>query len=151
LQLTAGGWALVLVLAAGALAGACRRDGPAAVIHTAGGSVRVALEVAVTPEAQRVGLMYRSSLADGTGMLFVFPDETDHHFWMKNTLIPLDMIFIATSGRVVGVHANAVPLSTAPLSVGQPSRYVLEVPGGWAARRGVAPGDRVELEGVGAP
>jgi len=116
------------------------------VIHTAAGArAEVAVEVAATPEAQARGLMYRR------GMLFVFPAEAPHEFWMKNTFIPLDMIFIGADGRIVGIHANATPLSTAPLGVERPSRYVLEVPGGWAARRGVAPGDRVELRGTAVP
>ena len=89
--------------------------------------------------------MYRDRLADGHGMLFVFDDERDHTFWMKNTLIPLDMIFIGADQVIVGIHPNAVPLSTATVGVGRPSRWVLEVPGGWSARRGVASGDRVEL------
>lgn len=110
--------------------------------------VEVALEVAATPEALRQGLMYRQSLADGHGMLFVFPTEEDHAFWMKNTLIPLDMVFIAGDGRIVGIRANTTPLSTQTVGVGQPSRWVLEVPGGYAARRGIASGDRVELVGI---
>jgi uncharacterized membrane protein (UPF0127 family) len=92
--------------------------------------------------------MYRTSLAEDHGMLFVFGDEVERSFWMKNTLIPLDMLFLARDGRVVGIHADAVPLSTMPLSVGQPSALVLEVNGGWARRHGVRPGDRVELRGV---
>ena len=67
---------------------------------------------------------------------------------MKNTLIPLDMLFIAADGRIVGIHPDAVPLSTASMSVGRPSLYVLEVNGGWAARHGVRAGDRVEFHGV---
>jgi uncharacterized membrane protein (UPF0127 family) len=138
------------VAAVVALLAACApaERGPTAVIHTANGPVRVALEVAATPAAVERGLMWRTDLADGHGMLFVFPDEQEHSFWMKNTLIPLDMIFIAQDGRVAGVHAEAKPLSTAPISVGRPSRWVLEVPGGWAKRHGVASGDRVELQGV---
>jgi uncharacterized membrane protein (UPF0127 family) len=93
--------------------------------------------------------MYRTSLAEGHGMLFVFDEDASHSFWMKNTLIPLDMLFIARDGTVVGIHPNATPLSTADIRVGTPSRYVLEVPGGWAARHGVAAGARVELRGVG--
>ena len=67
---------------------------------------------------------------------------------MKNTLIPLDMIFIAADGRIVGIHADATPLSTAAIGVGKPSRFVLEVPGGYARRRGIASGDRVDFGGV---
>jgi len=130
---------------------ACRDSGPVAVIHGARGAVDVTLEVVRTPEALSRGLMYRNSLPDDHGMLFVFPTADDHHFWMKNTLIPLDMLFIGDDGRIVGVHADATPLSTAPISVGAPSRWVLEVPGGYAARRGIATGDRVELEGVPPP
>jgi uncharacterized membrane protein (UPF0127 family) len=143
--------ALAATLMLALLAPACRGGGPTARIHTAGGVVSVALEVAATPEAMHRGLMYRTSLADGTGMLFVFPDDADHSFWMKNTLIPLDMLFLAADGRVVGIHADAKPLSTLPITVGASSRYVIEVPGGWAARHGVARGDRVELPDLPAP
>jgi uncharacterized membrane protein (UPF0127 family) len=136
---------LVLALAAACSGGA---RGPVARLETARGTAEVVLEVAATPQERNRGLMYRESLPDGHGMLFVFDDDADHEFWMKNTLIPLDMIFIDAGRRVVGVHANATPLSTALISVGAPSRYVLEVPGGWAARRGVARGDRVLLDGV---
>jgi uncharacterized membrane protein (UPF0127 family) len=141
---------LALLLTLAGLSG-CRASGPLAVIHTAGGPVRVTLEVASTPDALAKGLMYRSALPDGHGMLFVFTADADHRFWMKNTLIPLDMLFIAADGRVVGIHADATPLSTAQVGVGRPSRYVLEVPGGYAARRGIATGDRVELVGVAVP
>ena len=134
-----------LVLPAG-----CRDRGPVAVIQGAGGAVEVALEVAATPAQQERGLMYRSSLAEGRGMLFVFDQDGNHTFWMRNTLIPLDMLFIARDGTVVGIHANATPLSTANISVGKPSRYVLEVPGGWAARHGIAAGARVEFRGLNA-
>ena len=92
--------------------------------------------------------MFVDELPRGQGMLFVFEQPQTVGMWMKNTFIPLDMLFIAADGRVVGVHADAKPQSTAQISVGTPSRYVLEVQGGWAARRGVAVGDRVELLGV---
>ena len=135
--------AAVLVLLA-----ACAPKGPIARIEARGGRVDVALEVAATPETRSRGLMYRSELADGHGMLFVFDDDANHEFWMKNTLIPLDMIFITVDGHVAGVKKNTTPMSTAGISVGTPSRYVLEVPGGWAERRGVVVGDRVDFIGV---
>jgi hypothetical protein len=138
----------IRVVAALLLAAACARGAPIALIHTAAGVVEVALEVVDTPAARERGLMYRSSLADGHGMLFVFPEEADHHFWMKNTLIPLDLLFIGPDRRVVGLVREAEPLSTVPRGVGRPSRWVLEVPGGFAARRGIAVGDRVELRGL---
>jgi uncharacterized membrane protein (UPF0127 family) len=89
--------------------------------------------------------MFRERLGDGDGMLFVFGAEDEHAFWMKNTLIPLDMIFVDSQRRVAGVVANATPGSLEPRSAGR-SRWVLEVPGGWAAARGVARGDRVVIE-----
>jgi uncharacterized membrane protein (UPF0127 family) len=127
----------------------CAADGPRATVHRADGStLAIALEVMDTPAARERGMMYRTSLADDHGMLFVFPEEVEHAFWMKNTLIPLDMLFIASDGRIVGIHPEAVPLSTKSVSVGKPSRYVLEVNGGWAARHKVQAGDRIELHGV---
>ena len=135
-------------VAAALALGGCRDRGSVAVIRGPGSVAEVSLEVAATPAERERGLMYRSSLAEGRGMLFVFDEDGNHGFWMKNTLIPLDMLFIARDGTVVGVHANATPLSTANISVGKSSRYVLEVPGGWAARHGIAAGARVELRGV---
>jgi uncharacterized protein len=145
-RVTGAAAAIILLLLAG-----CRDRGPVAVIHAPGGALEVSIEVAATPPEREHGLMYRSALADGRGMLFVFEEDEDHTFWMKNTLIPLDMLFIARDGTLVGVHANATPLSTASISVGHPSRYVLEVPGGYAARHGVASGARVEFQGVRLP
>jgi uncharacterized membrane protein (UPF0127 family) len=112
-----------------------------------GGAHPVAVEVVRTDADRARGLMYRTALAEGAGMLFVFEETGEHAFWMKNTLIPLDMIFIDDSGRVTGVVERATPGSLEPRS-GGPSRYVLEVNGGWAAARGVAAGDQVRFEGV---
>jgi uncharacterized membrane protein (UPF0127 family) len=133
------------------LAASCAAPAPQVVIRTARGPVAVSVEIAATDAARERGLMYRTALADGHGMLFVFPSAAEHAFWMKNTLIPLDLIFIAEDRRIVGIRAEAPPLSTAPIGVDAPSRYVLEVPGGFAARRGIAPGDVVELAGVPSP
>jgi uncharacterized membrane protein (UPF0127 family) len=128
--------------------GACGPSGPAAVVHTARGPVTVALEVAHDDATRTRGLMYRDRLPDAHGMLFVFDEVSDHMFWMKNTVIPLDMIFIGSDGRVVGVHENATPLSLSRISVGRPSKWVLEVAGGYAGRAGIATGDAVELVGI---
>ena len=137
------GLLLALLLACG--------SSPTAVLHGTQGPVPVRLEVARTDAARMKGLMYRRTLADGDGMLFVFDTTAEHGFWMKNTFIPLDMIFIGDDLRIVGIHAQAVPQSTENISVGVPSRYVLEVPGGWAARHEIASGTRVELKGVPVP
>jgi len=137
------------MLVALALALACTRGGPVAVVNRADATtVSDDLEVASTPAAMERGLMYRTSLPESSGMLFVFPEDADHSFWMKNTLIPLDMLFIARDGRIVGIHPGAVPLSTASISVGAPSALVLEVNGGWTARHGIRAGDRLEFRGV---
>jgi uncharacterized membrane protein (UPF0127 family) len=137
------GVVLALVLAL-----ACTPSGPVATIHTQRGPVPVSLEVAADDVTRTRGLMYRDRLADGHGMLFVFDADTDHSFWMKNTVIPLDMIFIGGDRRVVGIHADATPLSLVPISVGHPSRWVLEVAGGYAGRAGIAAGDAVDFERV---
>ena len=130
-----------------ALLAACGSQ-PVAVLHGTAGPASVRLEIANTDATRTKGLMFRQSLADGDGMLFVFDQTSEHGFWMRNTFIPLDMIFIGDDLRVVGVHARAVPQSTETVSIGVPSRYVLEVPGGWAERHGVTRGTQVELRDV---
>jgi uncharacterized protein len=134
------------VAVAGALA--CGDTGPLAVIQSKGGPVKVGLEVAATDTARAQGLMYRHELADGRGMLFVFPSEEEHKFWMKNTMIGLDMVFVGADGRIVGIHENAAPLSLDPITVGRPSKWVLEVPAGFTKAHTVAVGDRIDLRGV---
>jgi len=109
---------------------------------------RVGVEIARTPAQQRRGLMFRKSLPLDEGMLFVFQENADHSFWMKNTLIPLDMIFIDQSGYIVGIVANAVPTTTTARRVAQASRYVLEVNGGFAAAHNVHPHDQVHFDGL---
>lgn len=117
-------------------------------VHDAYGGVHpVAVEVADTQAARTRGMMWRNSVPDGTGMLFIFPSLDEHGFWMRNTLVPLDMLFLDASGQVVGVVAQAEPRSDDHRTVGRPSLYVLEVAGGWAERRGVGAGARVELKG----
>jgi uncharacterized membrane protein (UPF0127 family) len=113
-----------------------------------GGVRRVQVEVAATPEARTRGLMWRKDLPQGQGMLFVFPQEEVHAFWMVNTLIPLDMVFIDAQGRIVGIVERAPPHSMTARSVDRPSRSVLEVPGGWAQAAGLRPGGRVRFEGI---
>jgi len=127
------------------LAAACASHADEVVIHTKDGPRTVAVEIVATDAARQRGLMYRRELPEGTGMLFVFDEESDHAFWMKNTFIPLDMIFVGGDRRIVGVQANTVPHSLRQLSVGKPSRWVVEVPAGWSARNQVKEGDRVSL------
>lgn len=118
------------------------------VIETAaGGRHAISVEIARTDAERAKGLMNRRELAPDAGMLFLFDETAPHAFWMKNTLISLDMIFIAEDGRVVGVVARATPGDLSARSAG-PSRYVLEVNGGWAEAHVVKPGDRVRFENV---
>ena len=122
---------------------------PRVVVETAAGlSLPVQVELARTDEERTRGLMNRRHLGEEAGMLFLFSETEPRAFWMKNTFIPLDMLFIDDGGRVVGLVERAEPLTTSPRDPGVPSRYVLEVNGGWAERHGVRPGDRVRFENV---
>lgn len=113
-----------------------------------GGTHSVDVEVAATSNSRQRGLMWREKLADGAGMLFIFPDDEVQSFWMRNTLIPLDMIFINAAGKVVGIVENAAPKTLTARTVGVPGRYVLEVPGGWSARVGIKAGSSAEFRGI---
>ena len=102
-----------------------------------------AVELASTPQEQAMGLMFRRELPEGRGMLFDFHRDQPTSFWMKNTYIPLDMIFIRGDGRILRIAENTVPLSETLIPSGGPVRAVLEVIAGTAKRLGIAPGDRV--------
>ena len=102
-----------------------------------------AVEMASTPEEQAKGLMFRRQLPEGQGMLFDFHKEQPTSFWMKNTYIPLDMIFIRADGRILRIAENTEPLSTRIISSGGLAKGVLEVIAGTAKKYGIQPGDRV--------
>jgi uncharacterized membrane protein (UPF0127 family) len=145
--------ALAIVVAA--LACASKKGGeppgppPRVVVETAAGARHaVTVELARTDAERARGLMRRESLPDDRGMLFLFDETAEHAFWMKDTPLPLDIVFIDDGGRIVGIVERAVPYSEALRTVGAPSRYVLEVNGGWTGARGVKPGDRVRFENV---
>jgi len=108
----------------------------------------VRVEIAYTPAARELGLMYRQRLGENAGMLFIFKQAQRLTFWMKNTEIPLDLIFAGTDGTVEGIVANAEPFSERELSVAGKSQYVLEVNGGFARRHGIKPGDRLNFIGI---
>ena len=112
-------------------------------IATRNGVHVFAVEIASTPEEQAKGLMFRRELPEGQGMLFDFHREQPTSFWMKNTYIPLDIIFIRGDGRILRIAENTVPLSEALVPSGGPVRAVLEVVAGTARKLGIAPGDRV--------
>lgn len=113
-------------------------------IRSKSGTHRFIVEVTRTPEEQAKGMMFRQSLAPDRGMLFPKPQPDLATFWMENTLIPLDIIFIRADGTIARIEANAVPLSREPISSGEPVGAVLEIAGGRAAELGIAPGDKVE-------
>lgn len=113
------------------------------VIVSASGRHRFHVEVARTPAQMERGLMFRRRLAPDAGMLFAYATPTLAQFWMHNTLIPLDMLFVDGNGRIVHVAPRARPLSDAIVSWADPVRAVIELPGGTATRLGIKPGDRV--------
>jgi uncharacterized membrane protein (UPF0127 family) len=106
------------------------------------------VEVADTPAKRELGLQYRRELGDDRGMIFLFAGESPQTFWMKNTPIPLDMIFINRERKIVGIAAETVPFSLDPRSVGIPSQYVLEINGGLTKRLGIRAGDAVRFDGI---
>jgi uncharacterized membrane protein (UPF0127 family) len=112
-------------------------------VLTTTGPVELRLELADEPEERTVGLMFRQSLAERTGMLFDFGAEEPVAMWMRNTLIPLDMLFVSEGGRIVHIAAMTVPHSLDTITAGVPVRGVIEIAGGEAARLGIAPGDLV--------
>jgi uncharacterized protein len=145
-------WGLhrLLVLAAGLLmlTTACTNDSRVEIISPGGITlVDVQIEIANTDAERETGLMYRQHLDSNAGMLFVFKQPEHLSFWMKNTEIPLDMIFANDDRTIIGIVANAEPFSERQLSVNGDSQYVLEVNGGFARRHGIAPGDKLKFVG----
>jgi uncharacterized membrane protein (UPF0127 family) len=101
------------------------------------------VEIAVTPEEHQKGLMFRKSLPEGTGMLFDFGKEREVVMWMKNTYIPLDMLFIRRDGTISHIAENTTPFSEAHINSGGPVKGVLEVAAGTVRKDGIAVGDKV--------
>ena len=104
-------------------------------------------EIARSSMEQAKGMMFRTEMADNTAMLFPFPEPKMASFWMKNTVIPLDIIFIRSDGSIESIAENAVPYSTTPVESGEPVTAVLELRGGLAAELGIGPGDKVHWKG----
>lgn len=112
-------------------------------IVTRNGVHPFSVEIAATDEARAQGLMNRKELPEGRGMLFDFKTEQPVEFWMHNTYISLDIIFIRADGRILRIAENAEPLSDRRIPSGGPTRGVLEVIAGTTRKLGIAPGDRV--------
>jgi uncharacterized protein len=101
------------------------------------------VEVAATSMEQAKGLMFRTELADNAGMIFPFREPRVASFWMKNTVIPLDIIFVRSNGTIESIAENTVPYSTDPVEAGEPVTAVLELRGGLTAELGIGAGDTV--------
>jgi len=142
LQFVLSTLAFVALAMVGTLDGLSAELQPLEIVSKAGVHT-FAVEMAVTPEDQARGLMFRRELPEGQGMLFDFQREQPATFWMKNTYVSLDMIFIRADGTIVRIAENTVPLSEALVPSGGPVRAVLEVVAGTARKLGIAPGDRV--------
>lgn len=112
-------------------------------VATPRGPVRLMVELATSAEEQEMGLMFRTHLADKAGMLFVFAKPQMETFWMRNTSLALDMIFIRADGTISSIHDHALPLDERTISSTEPVRYVLEIKAGEAAALGIAPGQHV--------
>src|SRR5712691_11461010 len=136
---------LLLLAAAAPVARAQPAQFPTATltIVTAGGPHKFTVELATTPAQMEQGLMFRRGLAPDAGMLFDYMAPSMAMMWMKNTLIPLDMLFVDAEGRILNIHERAVPGSLATISAAAPARAVIELNGGTAARLGIRPGDQV--------
>jgi uncharacterized membrane protein (UPF0127 family) len=152
-------WFLAAALLAAPL-GACRTETAAEAakaesglelipleIRSNGKVHRFTVEVARSEQEQEQGLMYRQSLAPDRGMLFPFIPPRPASFWMKNTYIPLDMIFVRADGTIARIADNTVPQSLEPVQVGEPVLAVLELVGGRAAELGISDSDRVSWRG----
>jgi uncharacterized protein len=112
-------------------------------IISATGPHRFKVELAETPAQMTQGLMFRTSLAPDAGMLFDYKQPIAATMWMRNTLIPLDMLFVDVGGRIVNIHQRAVPQSLDVIAAAAPVRAVIELNGGTASRLGIEPGDQV--------
>ncbi len=144
-----------LLLLVAALAG-CRAGGPDSesgsetrdmkIIDRDGEVLAVVqVEVVSTPGATAKGLKYRDEVPEGTGMFFVFPEQIVRSFWMQDTKVSLDILFIDDKGDIVGIRRKTEPYSEDSITVGVPSKYVLEVPAGYCSKNGIHRGARVIL------
>lgn len=141
---------LAFVLLLLGITAACSADN-VGVLHTAKGDFKFNIELAKTEAEREKGLMFRTELAPDAGMLFVYEGEQQVSFWMQNTLIPLDMLFIGADGTVKTIHVNARPLDTTPIPSEVPVRFVLEIAGGRADEIGLKVGDKFESGAIGKP
>lgn len=131
-----------------AMTGEVREDLPAVRFATETGEHRFVVETAVTFEEMRRGMMHRRTIAPGFGMIFLYGDERRRSFWMSNTLVSLDIIYVDGRGVVDSIAHDATPLSERSLPSNGPARYVIEVEAGRARALGITPGTRVIFENL---
>jgi len=137
-------FAVAVLSAGGAMAELQSFERGELTIESGSGVHHFDIELAISPAQRAQGLMFRDNLPADAGMLFVYAEDQAITMWMKNTLIPLDMIFIARDGRIISIAERTIPGSLATIDSGGLARGVLEVNGGTAARLGIRPGDRVD-------
>lgn len=136
--------AILFITTAGAASAACRKD--TVQLRGSWGETHFNVEIADTPETRSRGLMFRESMPRGAGMLFVYEQPQRASFWMKNTLIPLDMLFIDHTGTVTRIHHQAIPGNLAGVDGGDKVFAVLEINGGLAKRYGISVGTQLQHE-----
>ena len=129
---------------------ACQAQPRVSIIGKDGREIAFQVEIADTPSKREMGLQYRRELAPDHGMIFLFSMEEQQSFWMKNTAIALDMIFISAERQIVGIVENTVPFSLDGRSVNGRSQYVLEINAGLSRRYGFKAGDTVRFQGFSA-
>jgi len=110
------------------------------------GAPRIAVEIATTPAWHERGLMYRTSMPDDQGMLFTWDSEGNRTFWMHDTCIPLDMLYVAEDGTIVGVLEEVPAMNDTPRAVPCPAAHVLEVNAGYTRAHGILPGQRLKID-----
>ncbi len=128
---------------------ACAKQQEFVTISTGKEAIKVNVELARTEAEVEKGLMFRTSLPENSGMLFIFPDEAERFFWMKNTKIPLDMVFIAADGKIVSIQENVQPCTAEPCPIypsGQAAQFVLEVNSNFAKKNNITIGSRVNIK-----
>ena len=140
---------LLILLVFLLLFSACKAETPKVILQNKNGDkISVSVEVVKTQEARQLGLMYRKSLAKKSGMLFIFENEREHPFTMKNTYIPLDMIFINRRSKITGIVKNTTPKTKGPYTINAPSLYVLEVNAGFCRENGIKKGNSVIFKNI---
>ncbi len=133
------------------LAAACTSSPEVVLYSQTRAPIRVSVEIADTPEKRSYGLMYRTAMPDQHGMLFIFPSEAALSFWMKNTPLSLDIIFINAARRIVHIAPHTTPFSETLIPSGEAAQFVLEVKAGFCEQHDISRGARVEFVRVPTP